>query len=93
MGLFGKKKLEEEFDELEESPRKIRDLKPQNRKKREEPPKPWGKVERYIVLFALLFTVITAIVLTLFASGVRLPKINIDLSQFNIFKETTIIVR
>jgi len=93
MGLFGKRKLEEEFDELEESPRKIRDLKPQNRKKREEPPKPWGKFERYVVLVALLFTVVTAIILTLYASGVRLPKINIDLSQFNIFKETTIIVR
>lgn len=89
---FFKKKLEdEEIDEIESS-RKIRDLRPENRKLRKEPPKPWGKFERYIVLFALLFTVITAIILMLYASGFRLPKFNFSISDFNFFDSETIII-
>jgi hypothetical protein len=52
MGLFGRKN-EEEFDEEEgfseeeelkdrKLTRKFRDLKSENRRKRKEPPKPWG---------------------------------------------------
>lgn len=53
MGLFGKNK-EEEFDEEEgfneeedlqdrKLTRKFKDLNPENKKRRKEPPKPWGK--------------------------------------------------
>src|SRR5687768_7429630 len=105
MGLFRRKKVEdddeEEFDELEdERPRKrrrIRDLKPENREKRTLPagrqaPKPWGKFERMVVLISLAFTLITALILTMYANGARPPKINFDISRFNIFEEQTIII-
>ena len=54
--IFGRKKDEDldtkdgysEDDDLEEQPRKIRDLKPENRRARKEPIKPWGKKERLI---------------------------------------------
>lgn len=85
MGFF-KRKLEDE----EES--EIKDLKPHNKKVRKEPPKPWGKFERLVVLFTLLFTVITAVVLILYSQGLRLPKFNFDLSHFNIFESETIII-
>lgn len=88
---FAKKKMDdEEFDELEESPRKIKDIKPENRKKRTEPVKPWGKFERYTVLFALLITVLTALILILYSKGLRLPTIKFN--DLNLFEEKTIIV-
>lgn len=36
--------------------KEFKDLKPENKKKRKEPPKPWGKKERLFVLAALLVT-------------------------------------
>lgn len=48
---------DEEFEQLE-----VKDLKPENRKKRKEVSKPWGKKERY--------TVLTFLVLTVFISGI-----------------------
>lgn len=69
MALFGKKK--EELDEYEDEDglveeerqdrkltRKFKDLKNENKKKRKEPPKPWGKVERLIVLVVLVITIL-----------------------------------
>jgi hypothetical protein len=105
MALFGKNKDEEyenedEFIEEEERgdrklTKKFRDLNPKNKKKRKEPPKPWGKKERIMVLVILLVTVIISAILT-FGSGrkssirIHLPKF--DLNSLNIFQEETIIV-
>lgn len=36
--------------------KEFKDLKPENKKKRKAPPKPWGKKERIIVLIVLLLT-------------------------------------
>jgi hypothetical protein len=105
MALFGKKKDEEyededEFDEEEgrgsrKFNKKFRDLSPQNKKKRKEPPKPWGKKERITVLVILVVTVVVSAVLAFVAGGkgkfnLSLPKF--DFSSLNIFKEETIIV-
>ena len=105
MALFGRDKNEdfedeEEFDEEEgrgdrKFSKKFRDLNPTNKRKRKEPPKPWGKRERVIVLMVLLVTVVIAAVLAFEAGGkgalhLHLPKI--DFSSLNIFKEETIIV-
>lgn len=91
MNIF-KKKLEDEEPVDEVSSRKIRDLKPENRKVRKEPPKPWGKVERYIVLIALLITILAAVALTLYSNGFRIPNVNFDFGKINIFKSDTIII-
>jgi hypothetical protein len=105
MALFGRDKNEEYEDEDEFSEeeggedrkltKKFRDLNPKNKRKRKEPPKPWGKKERVIVLVILLVTVIISAVLAIGARGgsrfrFSLPKFNIN--SLNIFKEETIIV-
>lgn len=99
MGLFSRKKEEvEEVDELElETPkRKIRDLKPENRRARKEPIKPWGAKERIIVLAVLLTTVLTSGILALTARNFKLPqmprlKIS-DISELNPFREQVVVV-
>jgi len=88
--------FEDEVEEEEIPKRKFRDLRPENRRARKEPPKPWGKKERLIVLIILLVTVLTSGILALTARNFKLPnfpKIGIpNLSNFNIFKEQVIIV-
>ena len=52
--MFGRQKekyYEEDPEDLE-----VDDLKPENRRKRKDLPKPWGKRERYTVLVFLLAT-------------------------------------
>ena len=112
MQLFGKKKDEDEEDlqddgldiEDEETveerklKKQLRDLKRENRKKRKEPTKPWGRRERYLVLAFLITTLLIAGVLAIFSRGFpslniqhfNFPKINFD--SLNIFKEETIII-
>lgn len=105
MALFGRKKDEEfededEFDEeIGRGDRKFtknfRDLKPQNKRKRKEPPKPWGKKERVIVLTVLVVTVIVSAILAFGAANKNTLRLNIpkfDINSLNIFKEETIIV-
>lgn len=97
MSLFNRKR-DEDFDEeeFEERPRKIRDLKPENRKFRKEPIKPWGKKERLIVLSILLITVITSGVLALSARNFKLPQLPAfklsTILEINPFKEQIIVV-
>ncbi len=82
MGIFGKKKkgeeepLDEDLEAVEENKvkRKLKDLNPENKKKRKEPPKPWGKKERLIVLTAFLVTIFAAVFLTLRADNPDLLK-------------------
>ncbi|QQG41791.1 MAG: hypothetical protein HYV90_00560 [Candidatus Woesebacteria bacterium] len=112
MALFGRKKDEEEFDDDpsnayasegkgEFSRRRLRDLKPENRKKRKEPPKPWGKRERLTLLIVILATVIISGILTFTSEGkgqLNLPKPNFSLPKMNFdslnfFKEETITIK
>jgi len=69
----------------------IRDLKPQNKRKRKESILPWGKKERLIILSSLLITVLVSVFFS-FSSGnfvpPQFPNFNLD----NIFKGETIII-
>ena len=75
----------------------LKDLKPENKKKRKEPPKPWGKRERYFVLTVFLATVLTAASLAVSARDFKLPGLSgfsfskPDLN-FSFFKEETITI-
>jgi len=93
---------EDEFEEEESGNRKFtkkfKDLKPENKKKRKEPPKPWGKKERLTILIVLIVTVVVSAILSL-SNGfhVKFNKPNVNLPRFsleslNIFKGETIIV-
>jgi beta-lactamase class A len=83
MGLFGRDKgeefdEEEGFNEEEELKdrklnRKFRDLNPENKRKRKEPPKPWGKKERMIVLGFFLVTTVLAAAMFLFSHDFKFP--------------------
>jgi beta-lactamase class A len=83
MGLFGNKKEEEYEDEegfSEEEEyrdrkltRKFKDLNPENKRKRKEPPKPWGKSERLTVLIFFLITTLLATGMFLFSHDFKLP--------------------
>ena len=105
MNIFGKKKDEDiededEFEEGEERKftKKFKDLNPENKKKRKEPPKPWGKKERMIVLIALLATVIISAILSISKDlgsefggfHLEMPKFSLD--SLNPFKGETIIL-
>lgn len=101
MSVFGRKSEDEEYDEEyeveERRPRKIRDLNPRNKRKRKEPPKPWGKKERLIVLVILLVSVVTSSTLAVSARDFKLPgfpRFSLDLKdlKFNFFKGRTIII-
>lgn len=110
MALFGRNK-DEEFEDEDEfddpsytkasegkgrfSNRKFRDLNPGNKRKRKEPPKPWGKKERMVVLIILLVTAIISAILAIgsgHGSGIHLGLPKIDLNSLNIFKQETIII-
>ena len=100
MGIFGKK--EDEYDDeedLEERPRyrKIRDLKSENRKKRKEPPKPWGRKERLLILFLFLTMAVTSGLMAASARDWKLPgiprfKVSMPSFDFNFFGEETIVI-
>ncbi|HLD92069.1 MAG TPA: serine hydrolase [Patescibacteria group bacterium] len=103
--VFFNKKKDDDFDakddysddeEFEKQPRKIRDLKPENKRSRKEPLKPWDKKERLIVLITLLATVLISGILALSARNFKLPKLpylNISsIKNLNPFKEQVIIV-
>ncbi|HCR35904.1 hypothetical protein A2130_00060 [Candidatus Woesebacteria bacterium GWC2_33_12] len=96
MGLFSKKENESFEDEINEEPRKIRDLRPENRRKRTEPVKPWGIKERFVILITLLATVLTSGFLSLSARNFKLPnlpRLSIPkLSLNNLFQDQVIVV-
>lgn len=104
MRLFGKKDDdEEEIDEEEELEKKIRsrkfkDLTSENRKKRKEPSKPWGKKERLIVLSVLLITVLISGGLAFSSRDYKIPGLprlklsSLSLNLNNLFKGETIII-
>jgi len=109
-----KKEKEEEFDDEDElSPeddlqdrkltRKFKDLNSENKKKRKEPPKPWGKRERLTVLIIMTITVLLSGILFLSSnnnfhfSNFQFPMnfhfSNFHFSSLNIFKEEIIEIR
>lgn len=74
MSIFSRKK-QEDFEDEEEIQREfpVKDLKPENKKRRVEPPKPWGKKERLTVLFFLLGTVLVSSMLAASSRSWKLP--------------------
>ncbi len=105
MGLFNKKKdkedeIDDDLEVDEEEPRRLRrkfkDLNPENKRSRKEPPKPWGKSERLFVLAVLLITVMLSGFLALSARNFKLaqlPQLKLkSLEELNPFKEQLIIV-
>jgi beta-lactamase class A len=95
---------EYEEDELDEPrPRKktlkdrdFKDLKPENRKKRKEPKKPWGKKERLFVFLVLLLTVGISALLALSSRSWKLPgfpRLTIPRFSMPFFKEETIVIQ
>jgi hypothetical protein len=105
MGLFGRKKEEDEFDEEEgfseeeelkdrKLTRKFKDLNSENKRKRKEPPKPWGKKERILVLGFFLVTTLLALGMYVASRNFKfteLPKISIpDINLRNPFGEEVI---
>ena len=116
MAIFGKKKSkEEEYEDDEEFEREerrdsleerklrkqLRDLKAENRKKRKEPSKPWGRRERVIILIILGATILISAVLTISSrgvGGVSFSGFHLDVKtpnfgSLNIFKEQTIEIK
>jgi len=99
MNIF-KRKEEVEEDESElrgryNSRKNIKDLKPEYKRRKREPPKPWGVKERLIVLFVLLATVLTSAFLGLSSRNYKLPglpRLNVDIRNLNPFKEETIVI-
>ncbi len=112
MAIFGKKRgrddefndeealVEEEEKEDRKLTKKFKDLKKGNRKKRKEPPKPWGRKERVIVLVAVLATILIAIFLAFSSdvsfsgrfSGLGISFSSFDFNSLNPFREQTIII-
>jgi len=89
--------IDREEKEIKKFGKKFKDLKSVNKKKRKEPPLPWGKKERYIVLIVLIVTIVIAIILaTGSQNSLKLdfgkPSFNFNFSQFNPFKEKIIII-
>lgn len=100
MSIFSKKSEEdyedEDYDEDEgrlsrkKTLKKIKDLKPENKRKRKEPPKPWGKKERYLVLGVFVATITLSSLLYTSARSWKLPGLpKISLPSFG---EETIVI-
>jgi beta-lactamase class A len=94
MRLFDRKNEEEEIGD-EPSRRvvksKLKDLKPENRKRRKEPVKPWGKKERLFIFSLLLITIVVSVLFSISSGNFEVPKLpsfNLD----SIFKGKTVIV-
>ncbi|MBI4157750.1 serine hydrolase [Candidatus Woesebacteria bacterium] len=88
MNIFGRRKEKDYEDEDEiQGGFPVRDLKPENKKKRIEPPKPWGRKERLTVLTFLLGTVLISGILAASSRNWKLPgfpRINLpDISGWN----------
>ena len=83
-GLPHKKEEDDDYEDEE-----FRDLKPENKRRRKEPPKPWGRPERLTVLIVILITVLTSVILSLSARNFKLPGLpRISLPSFNWGEET-----
>lgn len=81
--------------------RRLKDLKAENKKRRKEPPKPWGKKERMMVLIIFGVTILISAFLAISSRGIggidfSGPSFSLkapDFGSLNIFKEQTIEIR
>lgn len=81
--------------------RRLKDLKAENKKRRKEPPKPWGKRERVMVLVIFGATILISAFLAIGSrgisgidfSGFHFNMESPDFGSLNIFKEQTIEIR
>jgi len=101
MALFSGRDEEDYEDEVDVEPKKkirskdLRDLNPENRRKRKEPSKPWGKKERLLVFLFLILTVGLSAFLALQSRNWKLPGFpRLKIPEFTIpfFGEETIII-
>lgn len=97
MAIFGREEKDDIDDEEslnQKIPtRKFKDLNPKDRKKRKEPPRPWGKKERILVLSILLTTVITSVLLALWGRDWKLPGLpKISFPSLDFFSGETIVI-
>jgi beta-lactamase class A len=80
MLFFGKRKKKEEEEQEDEDqikPRRrrpIRDLSPENSRRRKTPPKPWGKKERIWILFVFATLAGSSAILAASARSWKLPN-------------------
>ena len=75
--------------------RDFKDLKPENKKKRKEPKKPWGRKERIFILFVILTTAGISALLSLSARAWKLPglpRVKIPTFSIPFFGEETIVL-
>jgi beta-lactamase class A len=105
MGIFGKKKKSEEDEDIKEKDsgekeeekrslkvKKIKDLSPENTKRRKEPVRAWNKFDRLFLLFLLLLSAGSAFFLALSSRGYKLPNLpRLNISQIKLFGERTIV--
>lgn len=81
--------------------RRLKDLKAENKKRRKEPTKPWGKKERMMILIILGVTILISAFLAISSRGIggielSGPNFSLkapDFGSLNIFKEQTIEIR
>jgi len=82
-GLPHKKEEDDDYEDEE-----FRDLKPENKRRRKEPPKPWGRPERLTVLIVILITVLTSVILTFYIEGDKEGREKAEKAR-NYFKDKT----
>jgi beta-lactamase class A len=97
MAVLRKRNIEQEENEQESiSGRRVRDVPTSRRSlriKKDKIQKPWGKKERYLVFFVLVFTVLIPAVLALSARQWKLPGLpRIKLPGFEFLKGGSIIL-
>jgi len=104
MGFFGKKKKEEnenkDFEGKGEKEkgihirsRKIKDLKPENRRRRKEPIRPWSKYDRVILVSLIVITFFSSFYFALSAKGFEFPNVKeISFPKINFFSGETIVL-
>lgn len=103
MAIFGKNREEDFDEELEERvnripSKKFKDLKPENKKRRKEPVKPWGRRERIFILSTLAGTIFLSGVLALTARNFKLPGLprlaipELPRLGWNFFEGETIVI-
>jgi len=102
MGIFGKKKTEDEEDEKTGSEKndekitkgkkskKIKDLSPENKRRRKEPIRPWNKQDRIILLILILVTFGASFYFAVSSKGFKFPNL---ITNINPFSDRTIVLR
>jgi len=75
--------------------KEVRDLSPENKRRRKEPPKPWGKRERLIVFSVLVITVGASGILYLTSRAWKLPglpRIKLPTISLPFLSQETIVI-